>query len=286
MKCISKERCYIGEGPIWNVKEKRLYHVNPLEKEIHIIDIESCKVKKIKCPIKVTSLAFDADGRMYVATSEGVFYFKDLKTLEPIYDTEKYSISGANDMKAGPDGRLYVGTQSGKRRGISDEIDGKLYSIDGSGNVKILLDNLILSNGLDWSPGGKRFYHTDSATNFIKEYYFDNGSICYTGRKVQVIGVDGLTVDRRGNIIAACWGKSALAVINPNEFEITNYIQVPTEAPASCAFAGDNMNSLVVVTASYAIDIEKDKNAGLTFLCKREFGGMRPYFFKRSTKCR
>ena len=89
--------------------------------------------------------------------------------MEALYDTSKYNILYANDMKVGPDGRIYVGTQSSKRYGVSDKIDGKLYSIDSSGEVRVLLDGLILSNGLEWSMDEKRFYHTDSDTHMIKE---------------------------------------------------------------------------------------------------------------------
>ena len=96
-------------------------------------------------------------------------------------------------MKAGPDGRIYVGTQSGKRAGISDEVDGKLYSIEKGGKVRVLLDGLRLSNGLDWSIDEKYFYHTDSDTNIIKEYAFDGkaGSIEFTGKTDYDIIIDG-----------------------------------------------------------------------------------------------
>ena len=48
-----------------------------------------------------------------------------------------------------------------------------IISIDKDGNVCVLLDNLLLSNGLEWSVDEKRFYHTDSDTRIIKEYDFD-----------------------------------------------------------------------------------------------------------------
>ncbi len=40
-KCIWQKRCVIGEGPIWNEKEQRLYFVNGLNDEICSLDIES-----------------------------------------------------------------------------------------------------------------------------------------------------------------------------------------------------------------------------------------------------
>ncbi len=116
--------------------------------------------------IGCAAFCFDKNNKLIVSTDNGVFILNDDDTTSPIYDTDKYSLKYCNDMKTGPDGRIYMGTQSSKRKGVSDKIDGKLYSIDKYGNVHILLDNLILSNGLEWSMDEKRFYHTDSDTGY------------------------------------------------------------------------------------------------------------------------
>lgn len=137
-------------------------------------------------------------------------------TTEPLYDPDQNQINYANDMKVGPDGRLYVGTQSTGWLGLSDRADGKLFSIDKNGIVRTLLENLILSNGMDWSMDETRFYHTDSDTHTIREYAFDKGTgtIHYTGRKVTVPCVDGFTIDRQNRILAAGWGQGCIHVID------------------------------------------------------------------------
>ncbi len=94
---------------------------------------------------------FSKNNELIVSTDDGVFILNGDNTTSPIYHTDKFDIKYCNDMKVGPDGRIYVGTQSSKRKGVSDKTDGKLYSIDKNGNVCVLLDNLILSNGLEWS---------------------------------------------------------------------------------------------------------------------------------------
>ncbi len=279
MRIISTERCNIGEGPIWNEQDKKLWQVNPRASEIFKIDLKTLELEKIKCPIKASAIAFDTDFEPLISTPEGVFRFKSLTELEPIYDREKYLLRFCNDMKVGPDGRLYVGTRSGKRVGASDKIDGKLYRVEPNGEVKILLDGLILSNGLDWSCDGRKFYHTDSDTGYIREYDFEDGEIFFTGREVRVAGVDGFTVDRNDRIIAACWGHSQLAVVDTRVMMLVDYVEVPAKIPASCAFAGEEMNFLAVVTASFGTDIDIDKYAGFTFLEQSEIGGNKPYLF-------
>ena len=156
-----------------------------------------------------------------------------------------------------------------------------MYSIDANGEVKILLDNLILSNGLEWSMDEKRFYHTDSETQSILEYDFDkkNGTVSPTGRKIAVPGVDGFTIDINDNILATNWGYGGVAVIDTHTMEIVDYIKVPANNIASCGFAGDDMEYLAITTASYEADTTKAINEGFTFLQECSVHGRKPYLF-------
>lgn len=278
MKHIPGKRCAIGEGPVWNNEEGLLYFTNGLQKEICALDIKTGKITVFPTEIGVAAICFDKENNLIVCGVSGVFRLEN-GIRKPLFNMEEKSIRGFNDAKVGPDGRLYVGTQSEKRRGISEKIDGGLYSISADGAVKTLLCGLHLSNGLDWSMDEKRFYHTDSDTKIIKEYAFDKkeGSIEYTGRHIEVPGVDGFTIDKKDKIYAACWGKGHIAVIDTDGMEIESYITVPTPIPASCAFCGEDMDNLAVVTANKGI--ESDPLAGSTFIKKMETSGRAPYRF-------
>lgn len=281
MNILSNNRCVIGEGPIWNPFNKKLYHVNGFSNEIRIIDISTKELIIRKFDFPVSAIAFSKNGETLISTKNGAFILNDDGTLKPLYDQNKFEIKFGNDAKVGPDGRLYIGTQSEARKGISDKIDGKLFSIDANGNVKLLLDNLRLSNGMEWSMDEKYFYHTDSDTGIIKEYHFDkqNGNIEFSGREVLVPGVDGFTIDQNGYLYVACWGRGYIAVVDTADMQIKDYIDVPANIPASCCFAGENMEKLVVVTASYQADLEKDVNAGFTFISDIKTKGRMPYLF-------
>lgn len=281
MKILSSERCVIGEGPIWNEFNNKLYQVNGFADEILEIDIHTKETITRNLPFGVAAIAFSKKGEMLVSCQDGAFILNPDNSRTALYDTEKYKIKYGNDAKVGPDGRFYVGTQSSKRKGVNDEIDGKLYSIDKNGEIKVLLDGLILSNGFDWSIDEKRFYHTDSDTGIIKEYDFnkENGEITFTGRLVKVDGVDGFTIDQNDFLYVACWGKGYIAVVDISNMQIREYINVPAKIPASCCFAGEDMNKLVVVTASYNSDLNLDINAGYTFICETKLKGRKPYLF-------
>ena len=282
MQIISEKRCIIGEGPIWNDAEKRLYYTNGMGgNELCMYDLASKKleVRALRCG--AAAYAFTKKNELIVSRQDGVFILNEDDSVTPLYDTEKHKILYANDMKVGPDGRIYAGTQSGRRKGVSEKRDGKLFCIDKNGNVSVLIDGLSLSNGMEWSIDEKRFYHTDSDTGIIREYFFNKeyGEILFSGREVNVPGVDGFTIDRNGNLYVGCWDGGHIAVVNTDSMTVTEQIPVPTQIPTSCNFAGENMDTLAITTASYGADIKKDENAGFTFLMSMSVQGRKPYLF-------
>ena len=280
MRLICQKRCCIGEGPIWNPLEERLYFTNGMTKEICRADLSTGEITELTLERGVAAIAFDRQGRMIVSRADGVFFLED-NIATPLYDSSKHAILHANDMKVGPDGRIYVGTQSQARLKLSDAVDGGLYSIDGSGHVRQLLGGLRLSNGLDWSMDESRFYHTDSDTNTVREYAFDKttGEIEYTGRSVFVKGVDGFTIDENDRLYVACWGQGHVAVVDTRTMRVTEQLAVPAKKPASCAFCGKDLQTLAVVTASYNCNLQEDPNAGGVFLHPMSTRGRAPYLF-------
>lgn len=282
MKILTQKRCNIGEGPTWNDKKQKLYFTNGFGgNEICIYDFQTDKVSTRSLPFGVAAFAFDAENNLIVSHGDGVHILNDDNSLTPIYDNSKYEIKFANDMKVGPDGAIYVGTQSGKRKRVSDKIDGKLYRISPNGEVSVLLDNLILSNGMEWSIDENKFYHTDSGTNMINEYDFDknSGKIQFTGRQIRVDGVDGFTIGNDNRLYVGCWGRGHVAVVETESMDIVDYIPMICEIPTSCGFCGENMDVLAITTASSFADLTIDKNAGFTILKKMNIHGRKPYLY-------
>lgn len=285
MKILTQKRCVIGEGPIWCEREKLLYFVNGIENEICTYDPKTETFCSYGQEIGVAAIAFARDGRMLVTRRDGAL-FLDLSTgkTSPMYD-ESIQINYANDAKVGPDGCFYVGTQSEFRLGISEKIDGKLYRIMPSGKVTVLLDGLILANGMDWSPDERFFYLADTGAKKVREYEFDKqtGALRFTGREVHVSGADGLTIDKNGTIFVASWGKSCIAVVDANTMTLSDTIALPTKAPASCAFFGKEMDQLVITTAAFGIGTEADTSAGYLLIEKMSSSGRLPYYFGETT---
>lgn len=280
MKLLHDKRSIIGKCPAWNERKEILYYVNGFEREIIKTDLKDGTYSVINLPFVVSALGFCRDGRTIVTTQDGVYYLSKDLSKEPLYDKSKYSILYGNDSKVGPDGRYYVGTQSGRYYGASDKVDGKLYCIDNDGGVSVVLDNLLLSNGFDWSVDERFLYHTDSPSGVIKEYEFckKDGSACFTGRQIDIPGIDGFTVDVE-NCLMVSTNLGKVLRINIADFTCIDEYDVPTSHIASCGFCGASMDFLAVVTSRYKLDIKQHPGAGLTYIQKMKVSGRLPYLF-------
>ena len=278
MKAIYKKNCIIGEGPIWREADGRLYFVNPVKaKEICSVLPDGSEPLAFALEHSAAAIGFTKDGNFIISSIDGIFKFNERSGKLSLFS----DIKNCNDAKVGPDGAFYVGTQSSKRLGISDKVDGKLYRIDKGGNARVLLDGLILSNGMDWSADGKKFYHTDSDTHILKEYDFDieSGEITYTGRNCSVPHIDGLTIDNGGMIYAACWGMGHIAKIDSEAMQTVGYIEVPVPIPSSCGFFGENLDMLAITTANYDDRAKENASSGYTFATSIGAIGKKPYLF-------
>jgi sugar lactone lactonase YvrE len=155
-----------------------------------------------------------------------------------------------------------------------------LYSFD-SENLKEILSDLTIANGLGWSPDQKTMYFIDSLTSRVDSFDFDLASGAISNRQPFVTfsdpGVipDGMTTDEDGGIWVALFGGSAVRRFD-SAGKLTHTVSVPATQVTSCCFGGPDMSELFITTAQYAMDAEalsKDPLAGSLFRVKTSFKG-------------
>src|SRR5919112_493600 len=74
-----------------------------------------------------------------------------------------------NEGGCDPDGRFYCGSMAYDQRTDA----GALYRLDADGSVRVVLENVTVSNGLEWSPDGSLAYYNDTATYQISVFDYD-----------------------------------------------------------------------------------------------------------------
>lgn len=190
-----------------------------------------------------------------------------------------------NDVKASPDGRLFMGVMQ-----LSDyESTGALYRIDSDLSLHRVLDNQSIPNGIVWDPALNVMYYVDSLRRCIERYGYnlETGELDYQGVAVQVpeaFGVpDGMTIDSEGNLWVAHWGGFGVYVWNPTNGELMDKIEVPVPNVASCTFGE---NGLLYITTARAglneAELEQYPLSGSLFTCQTTVrAGQNHYSFKR-----
>lgn len=152
----------------------------------------------------------------------------------------------------------------------------------------VKLGSVTISNGIVWSADRRTMYYVDTPTRRVSRYRYDDstGAIAYEGIAVQIpeeMGFpDGMTIDRCGNLWIALWGGYGVGCWNPHSGELLHRIFVPCPNAASCAFGGENLDTLYITTAGGTPDSRLRQDyplSGSLFVCKPGVYGVKACFF-------
>lgn len=165
---------------------------------------------------------------------------------------------GYNDITTDSEGRVYAGSL-----GSSPVFDdgrrpkaGDLYLIDLDGSTRVVAEDVMLTNGLGFSPDGKTLYHSDSARQQVMRY--DVKSDGDLGEKEVFVEVetgapDGLCVAVDGSVWVALAGGSGVAVYD-EEGNQERFIEILLPMCTSVCFGGSELTELYIVTGSNGVD--------------------------------
>jgi sugar lactone lactonase YvrE len=249
VETVTDERAVLGESPLWHRSERALYWVDIHGQKVFRYDPTSGDNRVVHDGESVTALGEVEDGGLLLVTSGGVSSLRDgvVSSLSPLNLPEGVR---TNDGKCGPDGRLWFGTMDLE----ASRPIGELFCF-GGGSMRSVRDDVILSNGIGWSPDGSAFYHVDSMRRMLFRYSYDlfDGEISDKTVLVDMTGneavPDGLAVDRDGNIWVAMYDGWRLDVYDASGAHLDIW-RLGVQKPTSVAFAGDDLDDLYITTAS------------------------------------
>lgn len=261
----------LGEGPIWDVARQRLLFVDILRAHVHAFDPATGADRVYDVGQPVGAIVCTERGDWVLAAGRGFSRLDpDSGAVTPIVEAAPGRTDvRMNDGYVDPRGRFWAGTLS-LERGTGQ---GALYRLDPDGTVRTMLESVTTSNGIDWSPDGRRMYFIDTRTDRIDVFDFDAESGAINGRRpFVVIGPneghpDGLVVDAEGGIWLGLWQGRALRRYTPAG-ALDRTIPMPTNLVTKCAFGGPNLDQLFITTARVALtDAERvaQPHAGSVF---------------------
>lgn len=186
------------------------------------------------------------------------------KKLVPI--AEKYEnkrLNSPNDVVVRSDGLIYF---TDPTFGVADEdreleITG-VYRINVDSSLTLLYGDLVLPNGIVFSPDETKLYVSDSQTGRIVRFdVLENGDIenptefARIGELSEMGGADGMTVDSEGHLYTT--GPNGLIVFDPegNQLEQITFDQQVTNV----AFGGEDGNDLFITSRDDVLRVRVNK---------------------------
>jgi len=262
IECVFKTKAIIGEGPLWSVRDQRLYWADIPEKKLHIFNPKDGTNKTFDLPDLVTSVSTRKNGGL-ILTLRSSFAFFDPASgkLDVLAEPEPDKPGNRfNDGKCDREGRLWAGTMGDVDW---DSPIGSLYRFDESAKPTRMEEGVCCSNGLGWSPDSKTMYFAESFRYRIHAYDFDADSGNISNRR-EFATVDpkcgafpdGLTVDREGFVWSAQPVFGRLVRYDPKG-AIERIIELPVSRGTSCMFGGENLDVLYVTTMRGALTEEQ-----------------------------
>ena len=259
IRLIVDAKNHLGEGPLWDVQEQRLYWIDSSAAEIWSAKADGSGVKRYFVPSHIGSMALREKGGAVLALANG-FSLYDFTTqkLTHIGDPEADEPENRlNDGKVDRRGRFIAGYMSydhdreDASRGQRPVRNSALYRLDPDLSIHRLDAGIKCSNGPCWSPDNKTFYFCDSYDKvmYAYDYDIDTGNVAnrrvFASNKDYPGTFDGSTVDSEGYIWNAHVFGGRIIRYAPNG-EIDRMVEFPVRNLTSVMFGGPNLDILYV----------------------------------------
>ena len=254
INCVANTHSQIGEGAFWDDRAQCLWWVDIPAGFIHCYNPENNGNSTIEFGEPVGCLAVREKGGLVLATKTGFWLFNpETNERKPIADPESdKELNRFNDGTTDRQGRFWAGTM---RDGGEPGPYGRFYRLDPDYSVTPWKGGINTTNGLAFSPDGKKMYCSDSnkavRTIWVSDYDCETGTpsepnVFFDTNQVKG-RPDGGTVDADGNYWQAGIEGWQLYRISPAG-EVIQTIDVPIEKPSKPMFGGQNLDILFVTS--------------------------------------
>ena len=249
-------RATIGESPTWVADERALYWIDVKAPALHRYYPADESTRTWPMTSDIGGFALTGDGSAVVALRQGLFRLGlNSGALEllapPPFDQTLFRFNeGACDAS----GRFWIGVMFDPLRPASTQA-GRLHSFTFTEGLREEPDTAELHNGMAWSGDGKTFYLSHSNSGEIIAFDYEENGGAISNRRVFTtvpgeLGIpDGAAVDTQGGYWSALHGGGKLRRFHPDG-SIDRDIDLPVSQPTMLAFAGDDLATLYVTSAS------------------------------------
>ncbi|MBA3895688.1 MAG: SMP-30/gluconolactonase/LRE family protein [Sphingomonadaceae bacterium] len=247
----------IGESPTWVANEAALYWIDVKAPALHRYIPETEAISSWPLTSDIGGFALLEGGGALVALREGLHRL-DLENggltllAPPPFDPALFRF---NEAACDTQGRFWVGVMFDPLDGDPPAQAGCLHSFTQAGGLRPEPDAAELHNGMAWSADGHTFYlsHSNALEIFAFDYEVASGTL--SNRRLfatigEGLGIpDGAAIDTDGGYWCALHGGGRLRRFRADG-SVDRDIHLPVSQPTMCAFAGRNLDTLFVTSAS------------------------------------
>ncbi|RMC06706.1 hypothetical protein DUI87_16148 [Hirundo rustica rustica] len=176
IESVVKEKNRMGECPVWEERENALVYVDINSQKVCRWSPVTNEVQSVSVDARVGSVALRQCGGYVIALgTRFAFLDWDTQAITNILELEQDKPNNRfNDGKVDPKGRFFAGTMAEETApGVRARRQGALYTLFPDHSVIKQLDQLDISNGLDWSLDHRTFFHIDSLSYAVHAFSYD-----------------------------------------------------------------------------------------------------------------
>lgn len=243
----------LGETPLWCERTQRMWWIDIEQPKLQSFDPSTGAHDAMPLPGTFAGTqALTGQGDRLLAEDLALYRLdigsgarKDVVSVEQGLDNR------LNDGRVDARGRFWVGTMDNQLH----RPNGSLYRIDPDGTVLKIDDDVIVANGIAFSPDGRTLYFTDTRRHTCYAYDLDLHDGVVTNRRVFADHTssgdrpDGSCVDVDGCIWMAFFAGGRLVRHRPDG-TVDRVVPLPVTNPTSLCFGGADLRTLYVTSAT------------------------------------
>ena len=272
----------LGEGCVWSPLESLLIWVDITGQAVHRFDHGTGQPVSVwRYQDAVGNAVPRARGGLALGLGPAVALTDRVGAIETVIDLPGEPESNrTNDGAVDPRGRLFQGTMGTDGTGAPV---GALYRVDRDGAAQRVVDEVIVSNGIGWSPDQTTMYYIDTLTFRLDRFDYDPGTGTIDERRPFLTfdgstgGPDGMCVDAEGCLWVAFFGGYHVQRFSPDGERLETVVTPGAPQTTCCCFGGPDLDTLYITTARdpiAGVQTEGEPNSGALFAAQVDAVGL------------
>jgi D-xylonolactonase len=226
----------------------------------------------------IGGIAFNDDGGIVCSGKDGLIcFYERTGAVRPLFS----ALGAINDFCPDGMGGVIAGVIDAESVGAARPPEGRpLIRLSSSGEVSRLWEGITISNGIGFSPDGKRLYQSESYKTLWVYDMTADGALSNRRVFADIQDADGLTVDAEGGVLVARFDSFGVTRFRPDG-SIDRHYKVPVREAQSVSLAGPDLRDLYIVTgSSFANPNNLTEKTGAIYRGRADVPG-RPTVFTR-----